>query len=33
MVKLALDRIIPNLRFANKTSKRKPYYKIQQFLG
>jgi dolichol-phosphate mannosyltransferase len=33
MVRLALDRIIPNLRFVNKTYKRKPYYKIEQFLG
>ncbi len=33
MVKLALDRILPNMKFVNQASKRKPYYKIEQFWG
>ncbi len=33
MVELALDRILPNMRILNQVSRRKPYYKIEKFLG
>ncbi len=32
MVKLALDRILPNMKFVKHASKRKPFYTIEQFL-